>query len=217
MVMRRLKLTRDQLAAFLTDPEQIRQFELLFSMVDEMGSSGADSISITIGNVGAQAQDALNTLQSIRDALDREPPFAEDAALGGRVLALEAAPLPAVQTITLTTDVTGSGTGSFAATIANDAVTYAKMQNVSALSRLLGRGDSGAGDPQEIILGTNLTMAGTTLNAAGGAGGDLALNKHVLAANFTVTAGYGALIPRYLEIGATFALEIGADADLEIA
>ncbi|WP_230685846.1 hypothetical protein, partial [Streptococcus pneumoniae] len=35
------------------------------------------------------------------------------------------------QTITLTGDVTGSGTGSFATTIANDAVTYAKMQNVS--------------------------------------------------------------------------------------
>jgi hypothetical protein len=72
------------------------------------------------------------------------------------------------QTITLTGDVTGSGTGSFAATIGNDAVTYAKMQNVSAASKLLGRGDSGSGDPQEITLGTNLTMSGTTLNATGG-------------------------------------------------
>jgi hypothetical protein len=74
------------------------------------------------------------------------------------------------QTITLTSDVTGSGTGSFAATIANDAVTYAKMQNVSAASRLLGRGDSGSGDPQEITLGANLTMTGTTLAATGGGG-----------------------------------------------
>jgi len=72
------------------------------------------------------------------------------------------------QTITLTSDVTGSGTGSFATTIANDAVTYAKMQNVSAASRLLGRGDSGSGDPQEITLGANLTMTGTTLAATGG-------------------------------------------------
>ena len=46
------------------------------------------------------------------------------------------------------------------------------MQDVGATSRLLGRGSAaGAGDPQEIILGTNLTMVGTTLNAAGGGGG----------------------------------------------
>ncbi len=57
----------------------------------------------------------------------------------------------AAQTITLTGDVTGSGTGSFAATIANDAVTYAKMQNVSATDRLLGRSSAGAGDVEEIV------------------------------------------------------------------
>ncbi len=75
------------------------------------------------------------------------------------------------QTITLTGDVTGTGGGSFATTIANDVVTYAKMQNVSAASRLLGRGDSGSGDPQEITLGANLTMTGAVLSATGGGGG----------------------------------------------
>lgn len=54
------------------------------------------------------------------------------------------------QTITLSGDVTGSGTGSFAATIANDAVNYAKMQNVSATDKLLGRSTPGAGDVEEI-------------------------------------------------------------------
>lgn len=70
----------------------------------------------------------------------------------------------------LTGDVTaGPGSGSQAATIANDAVTYAKMQNVSAADRLLGRGNGGgSGDVQEIALGTNLSLSGTTLNASGG-------------------------------------------------
>lgn len=63
------------------------------------------------------------------------------------------------QTITLTNDVTGSGTGTFATTIANDAVTYAKMQNVSTTDRLLGRQSAGAGDVEEITC----TSAGRAL------------------------------------------------------
>jgi hypothetical protein len=53
------------------------------------------------------------------------------------------------QTITLTGDVTGTGTGSFAATIANNAVTYAKMQDASATSRILARKTAGSGDYEE--------------------------------------------------------------------
>lgn len=66
------------------------------------------------------------------------------------------------QTITLTGDVTGSGTGSFAATIANDAVTYAKMQDISATSRVLGRNTAGSGDPEECTVHQVLDFAGNT-------------------------------------------------------
>jgi hypothetical protein len=79
------------------------------------------------------------------------------------------------QTITLTGDVTGTGTGSFAATIANNAVTYAKMQAISASSKLLGSSASGTA-VQEITLGTNLSMAGSTLNAAVASGSVTSVN-----------------------------------------
>lgn len=43
--------------------------------------------------------------------------------------------------------------------LANDAVTYAKIQNISATDRLLGRASAGAGDPEEIVC----TAAGRAL------------------------------------------------------
>lgn len=70
------------------------------------------------------------------------------------------------QTITLSGDVTGSGTGSFATNIAAGAVTYAKMQNISATDKVLGRVTAGAGSPEEIAC----TASGRSIIGAASAG-----------------------------------------------
>lgn len=81
----------------------------------------------------------------------------------------------------LTGDVTATGPGAAAATIANDAittvkilnanVTLAKIANAAANDKLLGSGNAGSGAPYaEIALGSGLTMTGTTLSASGSGG-----------------------------------------------
>lgn len=70
-----------------------------------------------------------------------------------------------IQRSALTGDVTASA-GSNATTIANDAVSYAKMQNVSATSRVLGRVTAGAGDVEELTP-ANLVSFITTADGAG--------------------------------------------------
>lgn len=52
-----------------------------------------------------------------------------------------------------------TGSGSITLNINNDAITYAKMQNVSATDKLLGRSTAGAGDVEEITC----TAAGRAL------------------------------------------------------
>lgn len=84
-----------------------------------------------------------------------------------------------IQRSALTGDVTASA-GSGSTTIANDAVTYAKLQNVSETDRFLGRDTAGAGDVEEIapaaaktmlaIACTDLTDDGSGCSSTVGAG-----------------------------------------------
>ena len=92
------------------------------------------------------------------------------------------------QTITLTGDVTGSGTGSFAATIGANKVTYGKIQDASGVSKLLGSAASGAAIT-EITLGTNLSMSGSTLNAAVASGSVTSVNADGGTTGMTFSGG----------------------------
>lgn len=86
------------------------------------------------------------------------------------------------QTITLTGDVTGSGTGSFAATIANSAVSLAKMANM-ATGSLIYRKSAGAGAPEVQTLATLKTDLALATVATSGSAADLTGNLAVARLN----------------------------------
>jgi hypothetical protein len=71
-VSRRLNLTRDQLAAFLTDQQQIRQFELLFSTLDAIAIQNVSANLVYAGPTsGAASSPSFRALvQSDIPALD---------------------------------------------------------------------------------------------------------------------------------------------------
>ena len=69
-ISRKLNLTRDQLAQFLTDQQQIRQFELLFATVDEIAPDVVNEVKLEAGTAQATANEALAQLQRIANALD---------------------------------------------------------------------------------------------------------------------------------------------------
>ena len=55
------------------------------------------------------------------------------------------------------------------APLADDSVTFAKMQNIAS-GKLLGRSTAGAGDIEEIAVGSGLTLSSGTLSASAGSG-----------------------------------------------
>lgn len=100
-VSRRLNLTRDQLTAFLTDQQQIRQFELLFSTVDTLqvivgtdfeyqADTAAANANNALAQISALAQDTavddavLNA--KVQQALDTLIQLAQDTAVNDAVL-----------------------------------------------------------------------------------------------------------------------------------
>jgi hypothetical protein len=147
--------------------------------------SGADFGSQTANQVFA-APNGSNGNPSFRAIVAADIPTLNQSTTGS------AATLTTARDIAMTGDVAwsvsfnGSANATAAGTIANAAVTFAKIQNVAGNS-VLGRAAAGGGDLSEIAigssqlfgrgatgnltaitLGTNLSMSGTTLNAAGG-------------------------------------------------
>jgi len=85
---RRLNLTRDQLATFLTDQQQIRQFELLFATVDELQVITGTDFEYQADTAAATANEALAQISSLA-----QDTAVDDAVLNAKVQqALDAIP-----------------------------------------------------------------------------------------------------------------------------
>ena len=69
-VSSRLNLTRDQLSAFLTDQQQIRQFELLFSTVDTLQVIVGTDFEFQADTAAATANEALSQISSLAKSLE---------------------------------------------------------------------------------------------------------------------------------------------------
>jgi hypothetical protein len=69
-MVQRLNLTRDQLASFLQDHEQVKQFERLFATVNTIDNFTLDEVNTAAGNAVASANDALAQLSSVSQMLE---------------------------------------------------------------------------------------------------------------------------------------------------
>jgi hypothetical protein len=77
---RKLNLTRDQLSAFLTDQQQIRQFELLFATVDEIQVIIGTDFEYQADTAAANANNALAQISALA-----QDTAVDDAVLNAKV------------------------------------------------------------------------------------------------------------------------------------
>jgi hypothetical protein len=102
-ISRRLNLTRDQLTTFLTDQQQIRQFELLFSTVDTLqvivgtdfeyqADTAAANANNALAQISALGQDAAVSIASAENKVNQA--MALIAQLTAAVEGLQMTPAP---------------------------------------------------------------------------------------------------------------------------
>lgn len=181
--------------------------------------SGTTAITVALNNASVTGQALTGYAVGANTALSATDTILQAfQKLQGQVNAR----LTGNQTITLSGDVTGSGATAISTTLANNAVTYAKLQDASAgnvvlaraastagdysevavgASQLLGRGSSG--DISAITLGTGLSMSGTTLNGQLGIA-DTAKNPFSVSNHSNVTPTNVTPLQLSVEAGKTY-------------
>lgn len=183
MAIQKLNLSRDQLASFLQDFEQIKQFENLFSTVDTISTVTIDEIGIAAGSAFATANEALSGIATLNDLvapLVTAPPptggtvTSVDASGGSTGLTLTGGPITTSGTITLggTLDVNNGGTGQ---------TSYTNGQ------LLIGNTTGNTLTPATLTAGANITITnGTgTISIAVSGLGTMAFQNTGVSGSFT--------------------------------
>lgn len=157
MATQKLNLTRDQLATFLKNFEQVKQFERLFAIAHEVSpASDTTGISIQAGNAEAAANNALAQLQRIGDLLDliaSAPAIENNNSVSTDYIDLSESPAPVDKTRRLswnTTDQTVNLGMDYGVTQQIGQETYARVGNTTGVT---------------IPNGTVVGFAGATPNA----------------------------------------------------
>jgi len=127
----------------------------------------ATSPTLVTPTLGVATATSINKVAITQPATGATLTIADGATLTVSANATTSGTNTGDQTILLTGDVTGSGTGSFAATISVNVVTFAKFQQI-ATGVLLGRSTTGIGNVETITIGSGLSLAGGVLSASGG-------------------------------------------------
>lgn len=155
-VSRRLNLTRDQLAAFLTDQQQIRQFELLFSVVDELQVITGTDFEYQADTAAATANEALAQISRLAAAVEllaNGPAIQNNNSVVTDYIDLSESPAPTSKTRRLawnTTDQTVNLGMDYGVTQQIGQETYARVGNTTGST---------------IPNGTVVGFAGATSNA----------------------------------------------------
>jgi hypothetical protein len=120
--------------------------------VDVVGTVDGGSLSLSAGSVNTN------------ELADGAVTFAKMQPVSASVLLGNDGSGTAIEQITPNTTHFEFGSGTFA--LKNQGVTYAKIQNVSATNRILGRKSALAGVVEEIELGTGLVISGGLLTTS---------------------------------------------------
>lgn len=155
-VSRRLNLTRDQLAQFLTDQQQIRQFELLFAAVDQLQVIVGTDFEYQADTAAATANEALAQISRIAQSLEllaTAPVIQNNNSVVTDYIDLSESPAPVNKTRRLswnTTDQTANLGMEYGVTQQIGQEVYARVGNTTGVT---------------IPNGTVVGFAGATANA----------------------------------------------------
>jgi hypothetical protein len=147
-------------------------------------NAGSDRVDVTIDAATAASWGSITGTLSAQTDLQTALDAKLDKGLKDKWIFVGNASNIATQ-VSVSGDMTMANTG--AVTIANDAVTYAKMQNVSATNRILGRSTAGSGDVEEITVGGDLTQSGSNFTVVSAS--DTTAGKVELATTAEVNTG----------------------------